>query len=170
VDPEYNYDHDLGMYVFSPGDKHYSISGELPDYASEPIAMSRDGQNTEQNTVFTCAVSGTYAVVIVNFAPRDNIPFNLEVTVQGRTLADDLPLTGDLNEHNAEDLFQFRAQVDTWSLIGSRLTTDDSSPSMVPSCRPWRPTSFARRWSRGRPDTWSSSRGTPGSFPRLMTT
>jgi hypothetical protein len=127
VDPDYNYDHDLGVYVFPPGEKYYSISGELPDYASEPIAMSRAGLNTEQNTVFTCAVSGVYAVVVVNFAPRDNIPFTMEVTIQGRTLVDNLPKTGDLNEHNREDLFQFQARRDTWNLVGSRLTSDDGA-------------------------------------------
>ena len=127
VDPDYNYDHDLGMYVFPPGDKYYSISGELPDYASEPIAMSREGMNTEQNTVFTAAESGAYAVVVVNFAPRDNIPFTLEVTIQGRALADDTPLAGDLNEHNREDLFQFQAKADTWNLVGSRLSSDDGA-------------------------------------------
>jgi hypothetical protein len=127
VDSDYNYDHDLGMYVFPPGEKYYSISGELPDYANEPIAISRAGLNTEQNAVFTCAESGVYAVVIVNFAPRDNIPFTLEVTIQGRTLVDDSPKTGDLNEQNREDLFQFQASPNTWNLVGSRLYSDDGA-------------------------------------------
>jgi len=127
VAPDYNYDYDLGMYVFPPGEKYYSISGELPDYASEPIAMSRAGENTEQNTVFTCSRTGVYAVVIVNFAQRDNIPFVLEVTIQGRSLADDTPVTGDLNEHNREDLFQFQAMTDTWNLVGSRLSSSDGA-------------------------------------------
>ncbi|UCC93195.1 MAG: fibronectin type III domain-containing protein [Thermoplasmata archaeon] len=127
VDPDYNYDHDLGMYIFPPGEKYYSISGELPDYANEPIAMSRAGLNTEQNAVFTCAVTGVYAVVVVNFAPRDNIPFTLDVTIQGRTLVDDSPKRGDLNDFNREDLFQFQARPDTWNLVGSRLSSDDGA-------------------------------------------
>jgi len=124
---DYNYDHDLGLYVFPPGEKYYSISGELPDYASEPIAWSRAGLNTEQNTVFTGTVTGTYAVVVVNFAPRDDIPFTLDVTIQGRALADDLPVRGDLNEYNREDLFQFLARANEWNLVGSRLTSEDGA-------------------------------------------
>ncbi|NIP34973.1 MAG: hypothetical protein GWN18_08550, partial [Thermoplasmata archaeon] len=127
MDPDYTYDHDLGMYVFPPGEKYYSISGELPDYANPPIAMSRNGLNSEQNTVFTSTRTGVHAVVIVNFAPRDEVPFTLEVTIQGRSLVDDGPITGDLNEYNREDLFQFTAEVDAWNLVGSRLSSDDGA-------------------------------------------
>lgn len=124
---DYNYDHDLGLYVFAPGDKYYSISGELPEFASEPIAWSRAGLNTEQNTVFTGTATGTYAVVVVNFAARDDIPFTLDVTIQGRSLADGLPVRGDLNDFNREDLFQFLARPNEWNLVGSRLTSEDGA-------------------------------------------
>ena len=127
VDPEYNYDHDLGMYVFAPGGRYHSISGELPDYAEPPAAMSRAGLNSEQNAVFTCAETGVYAVVIVNFAQREDIPFTLEVTIQGRSLDDDDPVAGDLNEFNREDLFQFQALRGTWNLVGCRLTSEEGA-------------------------------------------
>ncbi len=125
VDTGYNYDYDLGMYVFPPVEKHYSISGERP--SGGPIAMSRSGENLEQSVVFTAPVSGIYAVAIVNFAPRDNIPFTLEVTIQGRALVDDTPLWGDLNEQNREDLYQFQAQRNEWNLVGSKLVSSEGS-------------------------------------------
>lgn len=125
VAPEYNYDHDLGLYVFPPGDKYYSVSGQLSAYASGPIAMSRAGQNTEQSVVFTSPIAGTYAVIIVNFAARDDIPFTLETTIQGRALANNVPLVGDLNEQNSQDQYRFVAQTEEWNLVGSRPLTDE---------------------------------------------
>ncbi len=125
VEQGYNYDHDLGLYVFPPGEKYYSISGQPPAYADGPIAMSRAGMNTEQDVVFTCPSTGVYAIVVVNFATRDDIPYTMEMTIQGRGLVDDTPLTGDLNAQNREDLFQFVAKWDTWNLVGSRPTSSE---------------------------------------------
>jgi hypothetical protein len=122
---DYNYDYDLGLYVFPPGDKYYSISGELPDYASGPLAWSRAGKNTEQDAVFTCPRAGVYAIAIVNFAERDDIPFTIEVVVQGKALADDSPHAGDLNAQNTQDLFQFVADRGSWNVVGSRVTSED---------------------------------------------
>ncbi|MCK5252805.1 MAG: hypothetical protein KAQ96_07640, partial [Thermoplasmata archaeon] len=127
VDPDYNYDYDLGMYVFPPDDKYYSISGERPEFASGPTAQSRSGGNTEQNVVFTAPVNGIYSVIIVNFAPRDDIPFTLDVTIQGRAVLDDSPLVGDLNEQNRDDLYQFQALPDGWNMVGSRLASPEGS-------------------------------------------
>lgn len=127
VDSDYNYDYDLGMYVFPPEDKYYSISGERPEFASGPTAQSRSGGNTEQNVVFTAPMNGIYSVIIVNFALRDDIPFDLDVTIQGRALVDDTPLIGDLNEQNREDLYQFQALPDGWNMVGSRLASSDGS-------------------------------------------
>jgi hypothetical protein len=125
----YTYDHDLGLYVFPPGDKYYSISGQLPEYAGGPVAMSRAGLNTEQDVVFTAADTGIYAIAIVNFATRDTIPFTLEVTIQGKSLVDDAPMEGDLNAQNREDLFQFVAQWDEWNVVGSRVLSPDGTLS-----------------------------------------
>ncbi len=121
VAPEYNYDYDLGMYVFAPGGKYHSISGQLPDYSEGPVAYSRAGKGTEQDAVFTCPETGFYAIVIVNFEVRDDIPFTLQLTIQGRTVADDVPQTGDLNAQNRIDLLQFTAARGAWTVVGSRL-------------------------------------------------
>ncbi len=121
VAAEYNYDYDLGLFVFPPGSKYYSVSGELPDYAEGPVAMSRAGVGTEQDVVFTCPSSGRYAIAVVNFEVRDDIPFSLQVVIQGRSLVDDGPVTGDLNAQNRIDLYQFVAARGAWNVVGSRL-------------------------------------------------
>ena len=129
VDEEYNYDYDLGMYVFAPGGKYHSISGQLPEYSEGPVASSRAGQGTEQDAVFTCPETGFYAIVIVNFDARDDIPFTLQLTIQGRTVTDDVPVVGDLNAQNRIDLLQFTAARGAWTVVGCRLA-DGSTGSL----------------------------------------
>jgi len=129
VTEEYNYDYDLGMYVFAPGGKYHSISGQLPEYSQGPVASSRAGLGTEQDAVFTCSETGFYAIVIVNFEERDDIPFTLQLTIQGRTVLDDVPVAGDLNAQNRIDLLQFTAARGAWTVVGSRLA-DGSSGSL----------------------------------------
>jgi hypothetical protein len=131
VATEYNYDYDLGMYVFAPGGKYYSISGELPEYAMPPVAWSRAGKGTEQDAVFTCPETGYYAIAVVNFEDRDAIPFTLQVTIQGKSLLDDSPVKGDLNAQNRADLFQFVATRNQWNVVGCRLDDGAAAPDAL---------------------------------------
>jgi hypothetical protein len=124
VDPLFTYPYELDLFAFAPTGTYYSGSGTG---TAGPFASARSGVSRPQDLTFTAPVTGFYGMAVLSLNSTYDVPLEITVTIQGRTLAPGQPRVGALPDANPSDSFQFNVGTQRWGVVASRITTPSGS-------------------------------------------
>jgi hypothetical protein len=136
VGPTYTYPYNLQVYLFGGASTpYYSTQGVG---SPGPAAVSGAPANSEQHLRYTAGVGAWYLLVVANTKELGDVPFTLQVDVNGMPLSDRTAEGGTLGTYHANADYAFQNAPNDWAFVGLRhenpgfgtaLTMDLHSPT-----------------------------------------
>lgn len=118
VPTSFTYNYNLQLYLFGgQATPYYSSSGAG---SPGPAAVSAGPVNSVQHLRFIAPVAAWYLLVVGNTKELMDVPYNLSVVTNGRTLVDGAAVTGTVDTYNRNEDYAFGNAASDWGFVAVR--------------------------------------------------